>query len=276
MVEKCYPSVYFAYLDFLGFSNFVEQIFDAIDEETIDKSKEEKLKRKIEHMKYKYKNKVINLIEGEMVGYQSTNTHQKYLGRDHHIPNFNNSQFNSLIFSDSVFIWTKYDSFEAFEKLVSAINRIIKNSLVLHSLPIRGSITKGFVVTSNVQFPTSHDNFLATIYGNAIVRAAELEKVQEWAGCLIDEKCVNFLKNYKEEWSDLINKKIIIEYNVPFKNCKNDSSSHVLNWIGYDPSLSPNYYDNKIQKWFGNPEKNVVRDKMENTKDFVRHVLRTN
>ncbi len=276
MVEKYYTSVYLAYLDFLGFSSFVNQIFDTIDDEAIDNLEEEKQKRKLEHMKYQYENKVISLIKGEMVGYQTKNTHRKYLGKEIHVPNFNESQFNSLIFSDSVFIWTENDSFEAFEKLTFALNRIIKNSLVLHSLPIRGSITRGFVVISNVQYPTPHENFITTIYGDAIVRAVELEKVQDWAGCLIDEECISFLKNNKEEWNNFIHKKIIMEYNAPIKNSKNESSYYVLNWVGQDLSLTPNDYFNIIQKWFRNPKLKVVEDKMENTKDFVKYVLGAN
>ncbi len=272
--ENHLESVYLAYLDFLGFSNYFMNKFNSFESDPLYKSKssEYKLRGKIKAAKYHYDNLIGGTITGPIVNFKLKTEYTK--GRIVYKPDFKESIINSLVFSDSVCIWTNNDSFEEFNKLVIIISDIIKNSLIQHYLPIRGAISNGFVIVSNKHYESPNFNLFSTFYGDAIIKAVKLENKQMWAGCLIENDCIKYLENKDNRLSLLIDNKAIINYNVPIKE-KEDQKYFVINWIGNDDDLEINEFDDRIRKWFKNSKNEDVKKKMHETQKFAKNVIRS-
>jgi hypothetical protein len=277
MVEGEYKSIYLAYLDFLGFSNYVLDDSKRIDSELNKKNfRPDKQTRKIQGLKYRYRYLDL-LISGPITNYELINTHKKYLGRDLHVPDFRGSQLNSLFFSDSTFIWTESDSFQDFTKLITIVLKIIRGGLPLGVFPIRGAISHGYLIFENIFRNNTTLNHKTTILGDSVVKAVKLEENQNWAGIGIHQDCIDHLKkecNDKDQLNILFENKILVEYNIPFNNESKTTTKFALNWINLQMPEAKEQYYKMIRKCFKNPTNEKIKKKMNNTLKFVDFILK--
>lgn len=189
-----------------------------------------------------------------------------------------NPKVKSLTISDSMVLYTEGNGLDSFLKIMAYVHAFI-NYLFAEGLPVRGAISFGdFVKISNT------DNNI--LLGKSIVQAYELEKNQDWAGCVIDEECfkwfdpqcrVNpFLKMVLDNFNPLTS------FEVPFKDSKTGSiitkEMAVINWpVSYHETVSgiPDFYLMRrevVENAFSAHNKDVdddrIKRKIKNTVDF--------
>lgn len=131
--------------------------------------------------------------------------------------NLKNPQINIFSFSDTFVLSSHSTNENDFLKIVWA-TRFLASALFGAQFPVRGAITKG-----EADF-VPHTNHLV---GKAVIRAAELEKAQDWFGVIIDPELSDAIAHS----ADL--KPLVVEYAVPFKG-ENDKTflktCRALNW----------------------------------------------
>ena len=121
-------------------------------------------------------------------------------------------------------------------------------------LPIRGSITVGDIIVSG-----------DVVIGKPIVDAYEMERQQEWIGCRISRKALEYISN--EAIDEHTKELTIIEYEIP---CKSGDVERMLayNWTGSRPFREGNFSIlNKRDRvdW-------AVERKHRNTWEFIKHL----
>jgi hypothetical protein len=122
-------------------------------------------------------------------------------------------------FSDTFVLYSEDDSPDSFFQIVAG-TKLFCSHLMGCGLPVRGAITWG---EAECIPGTSH------LVGRAVVRAARLEKIQEWFGVLIDPEIMNDQR--KGLLSTPLLKPIIVEYNVPIKKGSVlQNPCPVINW----------------------------------------------
>ncbi len=147
-------------------------------------------------------------------------------------------------FSDTFIIITQDISKESLNIIISATFQLARG-LFASGFPIRGAITKG---EADYIENTNH------LIGKAIIKAAKLEKKQNWFGITIDSEVLS------QNNIDLLNNdtsNVISEYDVPLKN-KTNKRYYVINWRlnlwvkdGIE-SLLPKPFDDRSKLKFDN------------------------
>jgi hypothetical protein len=190
---------------------------------------------------------------------------------------------NSLIVSDSVIIWTEDDSPQAFQDIVSVARGVMAYSC-FGGLPLRGAISVGPVSWIESKLESKRDNLRSSVFGIGLTQAFQLEKAQDWAGCVIDAEAI---KRYSDkaiiENPDLdvpsIKTRIgILEYMVPMKNgCEKMS---VLDWVNHpeiqarSKTVADAFYRHRKSASSASLEDRASTEtKLKNTVRFVRHVF---
>ena len=91
--------------------------------------------------------------------------------------NIDSSSLNSLIVSDSIFLWTDDQSLASLLTLIDAVKHIIRTNFFWEfGFPLRGGISMGSVTFQKVDWDSPKINSIATIVGDALVKAAMIEK----------------------------------------------------------------------------------------------------
>lgn len=201
-----------------------------------------------------------------------------------------NGEINSIIISDTIVLWTNNTSTESFFELVKCTQRLL---VFCHNKPflfLRGGITIGELYYNNPGIVNSNNNTFTNhsiIFGKGLVKAYEMEKELDIAGCVIDNDAWQsaFKRNpeqFNRKWQEIISDKIIMSYEPPFKeNCKlnfKDAKveSWMVNWVldGLNPSRK------EINAGFTTlnrkADRKDVKKKIRNTLDFFRHVKQKN
>ena len=182
---------------------------------------------------------------------------------------------NALVVSDSIMFWTDDTTREDFVLLIGAIRQLLHSSFFI-GLPMKGAITYGPItvrkdLTKNISFINT------TFFGEGITQAYELTLNQNWAGCLIDNKCLKRANlNVDTELTNDVQKSFIdmlahygllVKYELPYKKGPIDEE-YVINW---------NYGKicvDTVKKAFEKHGKQMtdwaVKTKLENTLNFVR------
>lgn len=258
-------SCFFAYLDILGFKNFVKQTST--------------LEKLMDFVKRFVKESAQTIDKAR--GFQSNkgNVH----GRSA-VP------FLSVrIVSDSVCVWTEPseddDCLKRFDILLQAVMRMLAYGLN-NGMPLRGVVTYGELFSGRIE-PTNDIpvDFLFDAYvlcGRALVEAYELEGQMEWSGAILTPKAwAKVEKAFKEgkhmlSWdikssTDLFNHyPYLLWYDVPFKKGKKKAIAY--NW-NYKPYLAMS--EEKIRKAFmGRSDLNdaTVALKCGNTLEFYERI----
>jgi hypothetical protein len=122
-------------------------------------------------------------------------------------------------FSDTFVLISEDDSLASFFQIVAGTS-IFSSYLFAAKLPVRGAITCG-----EAEFipGTSH------LVGRAIIRAARLEKCQDWFGVLLDADMLS--EDRRKLLSVPFLKPLVVQYDVPFKPGSDlRNPSQVINW----------------------------------------------
>lgn len=189
---------------------------------------------------------------------------------------------NSLIVSDTIILWTNCDSVPSFRKLVSVVRGVLAHSC-FNGLPLRGAIEVGPMSWGDGRFNSQNYNMQQAIFGSGLVKAHELEKRQDWSGCVIGNGAIQRLRevageeSFAQEVNMLISKKELCEYTVPFKDgCR---SMLALDWVNHPEvqarsSTVANAFlqHGKIKDCTTLTECSSIRQKLDNTVRFVRYV----
>jgi hypothetical protein len=186
---------------------------------------------------------------------------------------------NSLVVSDSVIIWSSDDSSRSFGDVVSVVRGAMAHCH-FNGLPLRGGISLGPVSWLDSKLGSATHNVQSSVFGVGLTRAYQLEKDQEWAGCVVAGEAVDRFKeriisgDSAKPIPDHVIRLGLREYWVPFKD---RCSKHVVvDWVNH-PEVGI-YSDNagnafiqhgKITK---EEDYEAIRRKVDNTLTFVRYV----
>lgn len=188
------------------------------------------------------------------------------------VPDISKSEINSFLFSDSIVYWTNNTTKHCFEQLLIVLKNTFQISL-LNGLPLRAAISVGELSFTNYAPSNENNVFIQNcIVGKGLSETYVLESKQNWSGCLISDKCINFIEENQME--DILEKykstNDLIEYDVPMKD-KNQKFL-VLNWIyGFS-----NMTEDKIKDLFAKHDKDITNSEVEmkinNTIKFYQHI----
>jgi hypothetical protein len=258
--SKDYADCYVAFLDILGFKRVASV-------------------HSHEHLKSVYQKFSETIVHGLSNGKYvlSKDGETECIG-----PDVRQATVNSLLVSDSILIWTDDNSAESFGNIVKAVRSLLAFSMI-DGIPLRGAISIGPLSSILNQWPTQTQNFQHSVFGKAIVDAAEIEKKQEWSGCEISKAAIEFYKSKCFEGESLIEKKLILSYPVPRKNESTEIDGYVIDWVNHpqtgidanvvrDAFAPPFNPDVNEQDKFKMDEWPKVKIKLCNTLKFVKHV----
>lgn len=166
--------------------------------------------------------------------------------------------------------WTNDTTKNSFEQLLIAVKNTFQITF-LQGLPLRGAISVGELSFTNYAPQNQNNVFIQNcIVGKGLSETYVLESKQSWSGCIISDKCVDFIKNYRID--DILDKFIssndLIQYDVPMKNMNQESL--VLNWMAGLSNMS----ENRIRELFAKYDKDITNDevkiKIDNTIKFYQ------
>lgn len=137
-----------------------------------------------------------------------------------------NTIINSLFISDSLILWTEDFSQTSLYKLTGLVSMLLAESF-LQGTPIRGAIDLGEIAVR-----TTWTN--KTIVGKGLTNAYENEQIQEWAGGLVSERCIEHFNGLSSIPNGLRNDylfdiNLLIQYPVPIKEGQSKTSA-AINW----------------------------------------------
>lgn len=186
---------------------------------------------------------------------------------------------NSLVVSDSVIIWSSDDSARSFNEVVSVVRGVIAHSH-FNGLPLRGAISLGPVSWMDSRLGSATHNVQSSVFGVGLTKAYQLEKDQDWAGCVVADES---LRRFEERLGSRASGKTLLEirdslgliqYRIPFKTGPKEMTA--VDWVNH-PEVGI-YSDNagnafiEHGKITNEDDYEAIRKKVENTLTFVRHV----
>jgi hypothetical protein len=184
-----------------------------------------------------------------------------------------NTIVDSLFISDSLILWTEDFSQNSLFKLSGLVSMLIAESLLIGT-PIRGAIDMGEIAVG-----TSWTN--KTIVGKGLTNAYQSEESQEWAGCLVSERCLdqfNKLSDLKGALKEnfLLDIDLLVRYPIPLKK-KQHQTNIAVNWpyLLKKESLSKKIITESFLKFNKTSNDCGTRRKIRNTikfYDFVKNM----
>ena len=133
----------------------------------------------------------------------------------------------------------------------------------LEDVLLRGALTKGEAYLDDQM-----------VIGKGIVRAYQMEQLQDWVGCWIDDGCVN---NLPQELLDELRRYLLVKYRVPLKSGPM-LEAWTLNWTYSVAHLEGSPFDaawNRVWKRAcDGPISWEARRKLEQTDRFMGGLLR--
>ena len=164
------------------------------------------------------------------------------------------------IFSDTVFFWTEDMSEDSFFELVIFSSHLI-GSCLNTGICLRGALAKGELHASD-----------EILVGKAIIKAYQMEQLQQWAGCWVDPELVSdeMLKKEVERCTP----KYLMKYDIPTKNGV-VKDQYVINWSSI--SLASSLFQNNSMEesvnqafhWVSDYTDKSVEEKKKNTLDYL-------
>ena len=163
-------------------------------------------------------------------------------------PKINDETIYFYQFSDSIILYTVDCSINSLEKIIKTLIMFMASSS-LRGFPLRGALVKGDLYVNK-----------SILVGKSIVKAAYLEKIQDWSGILIDLSCFEnndevILKNR------LLSNKLIVKADIPLKSLSDskepiDSFQYVVNWPEFIGMYISGEDDlkKKLAQYTGKPE----------------------
>lgn len=188
------------------------------------------------------------------------------------IADLSQSKVNCINFSDTVVFWTNDVSVESVEELLH-ITHIFNWQANLYFFPVRGTMTIGELerVVFDQKSGLGGSYNINSVFGKGLVKAHEIAESQKWAGTLLDEDVVIFIKNNVENSEEVLANYTKL-FEVPFK--EKSKEMRVFNLItGELNDIAFKNYKNGIERNFSEHKKVVdhpsVREKLANTIKFL-------
>ncbi|QMT61828.1 hypothetical protein [Legionella sp. PC997] len=205
--------VFLAFLDILGFSEFVKnndhqkviEIYQCVIRPMIDLSITEAAEQL-----------VVNSSWIKQVNTSDVN--------DNLTPKFDNVVLHCTAISDSILLSTPDNTFKSLIILLATVRNLMAKLIYL-GFPLRGAITSGLVTLDNRFLSSSNVNH-HLIIGKAIAEAVELEKRQVWSGCAIHSSVINIIGRNIIRFDPVL----ITLYDVPMRNNTYELMP-VVNWL---------------------------------------------
>jgi len=179
---------------------------------------------------------------------------------------FRNSIINSLFVSDSLILWTEDFSQISLYKLTGLVSMLIAESF-LQGTPVRGAIDLGEIAVR-----TTWTN--QTIVGKGLTNAYESEESQEWAGCLVSERCIEQFNKLADIQDGLKNDylfdiNLLIHYPIPVKG-EQSKNNAAVNWtyLINKEFLSKEIIAESFNKYNKDSNDNRTQKKIDNTLKF--------
>lgn len=210
-------------------------------------------------------------------------------GREIVTPDLMQTKVHSLIISDSVLFWTDNASNRALVDILAVIWRLTSTSFFV-GLPLRGAIALGHLTARFSQANAPTQVVTTTVFGEAFVRAYELQGQQEWAGAIVDPRCLarfdaiaqaatngGASEIAKSDW--LVKAGLLLPYKVPGKGTVSEEGkettpepSWVINW---PRAAQSGVSAETVRKAFAMHGKRVdhagVQAKIDHTLAFLAH-----
>lgn len=246
--EMLYPNTYVAVLDILGFKELVER-----------NSTEELIK-------------IYGKLKTTLMATTALYPKDKQKAEFPHL-----NIMDSLIISDTIIVWTPYSTIVQFHGILNQVSVFLKRAFFI-GLPCRGCITIGDLYISNQSERLLYSRVEALVAGKAIVEAYQIEKMFNWAGCVISETAYETYRKKVEVqkktdnswWVKEIEKFIVKDYIVSTK--KGFQTIKAVNWV-----RNPEKYDftkEDFEQGFLQHKKTIntpdVKEKIENTWAFYQ------
>jgi hypothetical protein len=192
------------------------------------------------------------------------------------IIDFDNIKYNkiqSLTISDSIILWSEDDSLGSFLEMVRFVRLLLFLGIEI-GIPFRGAISFGPISVLSEGTKRNASNFNITIVGKGLVDAYIFEMNQNWSGCIVDKRCIDYLNKQgariKQKIDDFVANCNLIKYKVPLK-VGQVKLEYAVNWI---PDKYNSNYEKKIIASFSKKKKRVtdwqIEQKIKNTIDFYR------
>lgn len=192
---------YLAFIDILGFQKIVSANKSA--------------------MKERYESLIITAIHVSLSADEKSRMKTKFLANGRLVKDIDEAKVNSMVFSDTIMFWTNDSSPENLLELMKVVNNLYWWSTYHTRVALRGAITYGSLDYNDPLFVLPNVKMNQTVlFGNAIVEAYQLEKRQEWMGCVIDQSCIDAFNSYNPTPTEGQKKefeKNVIPYNIPYK-----------------------------------------------------------
>ena len=263
-----FPRTYFCYLDILGFSRYVLNLNNITDLQANPTEKQKLL--------LNYYNIIHPLVMGPIYG-----QHHIFTNEDvNKLIQSGSPRLNSYIISDSILLWTDDVSHLSFILLLDVVKHIIMTNMTWsQGFPIRGAISMGSLSFNHTEINSSKLNITTSLVGDALVKAADLEWKQNWAGCAVNNEIIDYLiERYPmgniltelEEW------KLLVKYKVPMKQNPQRKAEYAVVWPSHFSSGPKTILDLPIKLTFERNEPMLnpsITQKYENTLEFVHYLF---
>ena len=263
-----FPQTYFCFLDILGFSRFVMRLNKNPEFHRNPLMKQKKL--------MDYYNVIQPLVLGSVYGNYRTfsNDEVKELMKT------DDPRLNSYIVSDSILLWTDDVSYQSLILLLDVVKHIIMaNFSWSKGFPIRGAISMGSLSFNQNELRSSKINFVTSLVGDALVKAADMEWNQNWAGCAVDDSIIEYLID-RYPGADVVDElqewKLLVKYPVPLKAKPRHPLSYAVVWPSDFKSADNTIYDLPIQLTFernGSIERTSIQEKFQNTLSYIHYLF---
>jgi hypothetical protein len=193
-----------------------------------------------------------------------------------HFPGYIPGSIHSLVFSDSIILWTDNNAWESFAEMATLLKVLFGESLQNHNLAMRGAIAFGELEYVHLPPPSGVLNFHPSdlLVGQALVEAYQAEGSQQWHGCMILDSAWNRLTHAPIPFMQYLNNTLAVPYRVPGYTSR--TQSKVIDWTP-DSTNTGNFTAPWIKKIlvdiFTHYDKNAlsnckVKKKLVHTKKF--------
>ena len=192
-----------------------------------------------------------------------------------------NLSINIAIFSDTLILWTNDLDPRSFRRLLFHVKNFIIYG-VTADCPVRCSISIGNLDVKHESTRGEFAHIQTQIIGNSLVRAANLEKIQNWSGCIIDPEAITYYDKSIEskpfpdsiKMTFITGEPIVLKYPVPIsRNGENIREDYpVINWPnGIREEIPAKVIEDSFKKYHSTITDNV-QEKIDNTLQFYSEV----
>jgi hypothetical protein len=111
------------------------------------------------------------------------------------VPNISQSTLNCLTFSDTVIIWSNTATLPEFEEILKVCSKY-NHFNVCYDFPSRGRLSYGDLWLKQLDDTSQRGGryMLNMIYGKVLVDAYSKSEAMSWAGCVLDNVAVEYVK----------------------------------------------------------------------------------